>query len=57
MGNHVLGRHFVDDDAEINADHLLDQRHKQEKSRPFRAGVAPEREHDTAFVLAQDAHR
>jgi hypothetical protein len=35
MGNHVLGRHFVDDDAEINADHLLDQRHKQEKSGPF----------------------
>jgi hypothetical protein len=56
-GNHVLGWHFVNDDPKIDAHHLLHQRHKQEESGPFRTGVAAKREDDTAFVLAQDAHR
>jgi hypothetical protein len=50
--NHVLGRHFIDDHAQIDAHHLLDDRHQQEETRPFRAGVAPEREDDAAFILA-----
>src|SRR5215475_10046253 len=55
--NHVLGRHLVDDHAEIDPHHLLHQRHEQEESRSLGAGVAPEREHDAALVFAQDADR
>src|SRR4029453_6642784 len=56
-GNHVLSWHFIDDNPKIDPHHLLHKRHKQEKSRPLRAGVAPQREYDPAFVLTQDAHR
>src|SRR5262249_33454823 len=56
-GNHVLRGHLVDDHAKIDPHHLLDERHEEEEPRSLRAGVAPEREHDTALVFAQDAHR
>src|SRR5262249_44801082 len=55
--DHVLGRHLVDDHAEIDPHHLLHQRHEQEESRSLGAGVTPEREHDAALVFAQDADR
>src|SRR5262249_55953938 len=56
-GNHILRGHLLDDDAQIDPHHLLDQRHEQEKSRSLGAGVAAEREHHSALVFTQDAHR
>ena len=50
-------RHLVDDDAQVDAHHLLDQRHEQHQARPLGAGIAPEREDDAALVLAQDPDR
>src|SRR5499427_3022765 len=55
--DHVLGRHLVDDHAEIDPHHLLHQRHEQEEPRSLGAGETPEREHDAAFIFAQDADR
>ena len=54
-GDHVLGRHLVHHDAQIDAHHLLNERHQQEEPRALGAGVAAEREDDPALVLAQDA--
>ena len=54
--DHVLGRHLVDHHAQVDAHHLLNERHEQKETRPLGAGVAPEREHDAALVFAQDAH-
>ena len=56
-GNHVLRRHFVDDHAQIDAHHLLDERIKQDKSRTLGAGIAAEREDDAALVFAQNTDR
>ena len=53
--NHVLRRHFVDNHPEIDAHHLLDERHQEEEAGPLGPGIAAEREHDAAFVFAQDA--
>src|SRR6516165_8556150 len=55
--NYVLGRHLVDDHAEIDPHHLLHQRHEQEEPRSLGAGVTPEGEHDAALLFAQDPDR
>src|SRR4029077_19943815 len=56
-GNHVLRRHLIDDDAQIDAHHLLDERHQEEKAGSLGSGIAAEREDDAAFVFAQHADR
>src|SRR5579864_9030718 len=56
-GNHVLRRHLIDDDAQIDAHHLLDERHQEEKAGPLGSGIAAEREDDAALVFAQHADR
>jgi len=40
-GNHVLRRHFVDHHAQIDAHHLLDERHQDEQTGTFRSGKRP----------------
>jgi hypothetical protein len=56
-GDHILARNLVDDDTEIDADHLLDERYEQHEARSLGAGIAAEREDDAALVLAQDPDR
>ena len=43
--------------AQVDAHHLLDERHEQNEARPLGAGIAAEREHDAALVFAQDFDR
>ena len=45
-GNHVLRRNFIDEDAQVDAHHLLHQRHQQKEKGAFRSGIAAEREDD-----------
>ena len=52
--NHVLRRHFVDDDAQVDAHHLLHERHQKEQAGPLCPGIAAEREDHAAFIFAQD---
>jgi len=55
--DHVLRRHLVDDDAQVDAHHLLNERIKQNEPRPLGAGEAAERENHAALVFAQDFDR
>ena len=55
-GNHVLRRNFVDHDAQIDAHHLLHERHQQKQPGTLGPGVAAEGEDHAALVFAQDAN-
>src|SRR5262249_24855709 len=54
--DHVLRWHFIDDDAQVDADHLLHERHQQDESRSLGAGVAPQCENDAPFVFPENTN-
>ena len=55
--DHVLARDFDHFDAQVDADHLLDERQQQHQPRPLDPLETAEREHDRALVFPEDAHR
>src|SRR6516225_7087268 len=48
--NHILRRYLVDDDAKVDAHHLLHDREQQEEPRPLGPRITPEREHHTTLI-------
>ena len=51
--DHVLGRDVEHDHAQVDLDHLLDQRDQDDQAGPLDAREAPEGEHHAALVLVQ----
>ena len=54
-GDHVLRRNFIDDNAQIDTHHLLNERHQQKEAGAFRPRVTAECEYDATLVFAQYA--
>ena len=53
--DHVLRRHVEHARAQVDAHHLLDERHDDDEARPLHLPEAAEQEHHAALVFAQDA--
>ena len=55
--NHVLGRHAVHHDAQIDLHHLLREGNEEDQAGTFHGAEAAEREDDAALIFPEDTDR